>query len=162
MPAASGPVFELTRRVEFSAAHRLHNPAFSDDENRRIYGVCNNPRGHGHNYVLDVTVRGPVDGQTGMVLDLNRMAVLLHELVFLELDHKHLDHDVPWLAGRVSTAENVAAAIWQRVAGALEGKLHRVRLYESAANYVDYLGPSAGQESRGEPGGSARSPSLPR
>ena len=145
MPRPSGPVFELTRRVEFSAAHRLHNPAFSDEQNRSVFGVCNNLRGHGHNYVLDVTVRGSADPQTGMVMDLNRLMVLLHELVFLELDHKHLDHDVPWLAGRVSTAEHVAAALWERLEGHLEGKLFRLRLYESAQNFVDYLGPSTGQ-----------------
>ncbi|MGQ0554099.1 MAG: 6-carboxytetrahydropterin synthase [Planctomycetota bacterium] len=136
------PHFELSRRVEFSAAHRLHNPAFSEKQNREIFGVCNNPHGHGHNYVLDVTVRGPVDPQTGMVMDLNRLMVLLQKQVFQELDHKHLDHDVPWLAGRVSTAENVAAAIWERLEKPLKGRLHRVRLYESAMNFVDYYGPA--------------------
>ena len=141
MARIDGPQFELTRRVEFSAAHRLHNPFLSDDQNRLLYGVCNNPRGHGHNYVLDVTVKGPVDPATGMVMDLNRLMVLLHELVFTELDHKHLDHDVPWLSGTISTAENVAAAVWGRLEGHLEGRLHRLRLYESAMNYVDYLGP---------------------
>jgi len=155
MLSSHGQVFELTRRVEFSAAHRLHNPAFSDEQNRHIFGVCNNPRGHGHNYVLDVTVRGAADPETGMVMDLNRLMVLLHEQVFAELDHKHLDHDVPWLAGRVSTAEHVAGAIWDRLAGPLKGKLYRLRLYESAMNYVDYLGPSAGQRSSGEPDGAA-------
>jgi len=135
--------FELTRRVEFSAAHRLHNPAFSVERNREVFGVCNNPNGHGHNYVLDVTVRGALDPQTGMVLDLNRLMVMLHELVFVELDHKHLDRDVPWLAGRISTAENVAAAIWERLAPALGGRLHRLRLYESRMNFVDYEGPAA-------------------
>ncbi len=135
------PNFELSRRVEFSAAHRLHNPAFTEAENRKVFGVCNNPHGHGHNYVLDVTVRGPVDPQTGMVMDLNRLMVLLQKEVFQEVDHKHLDHDVPWLAGRVSTAENVAAAIWERLARPLKGRLYRVRLYESAMNFVDYFGP---------------------
>jgi 6-pyruvoyltetrahydropterin/6-carboxytetrahydropterin synthase len=137
---ASGD-FELTRRVEFSAAHRLHNPAFSADKNREVYGVCNNPNGHGHNYVLDVTIRGPVDPETGMVLDLNRLMVMLHELVFAELDHRNLDRDVPWLAGRISTAENVAAAIWERLERPLQGRLARLRLYESRMNFVDYSGP---------------------
>jgi len=136
--------FELTRRLEFSAAHRLHNPDFSDEKNRDVFGVCNNPNGHGHNYVLDVTLRGPADPATGMVMDLNRLAVLLHEKVFTEVDHKHLDHDVAWLAGRISTAENVAAAIWERLDADLEGKLYRLRLYESDHNYVDYHGPDAG------------------
>ena len=135
-------MFELSRRLEFSAAHRLHNPSFSDEENRRLYGVCNNEKGHGHNYTLDVTVRGPADAETGMVMDLNRLAVLLQERIFADVDHRHLDHDVPWLAGRVSTAENVAAAIWERLAPELGGLLYRVRLWESRHNFVDYHGPA--------------------
>jgi 6-pyruvoyltetrahydropterin/6-carboxytetrahydropterin synthase len=135
---------DLTRRLEFSAAHRLHNQAFSDEENRRLYGVCNNPRGHGHNYVLDVTLRGEVDPETGMVMDLNRLAVLLDEVIFSAVDHKHLDHDVAWLQGRVSTAEVVVAAMWEQLAESLGPLLHRMRLYESAANFVDYYGPSPG------------------
>lgn len=136
--------FELTRRLEFSAAHRLHNSEFSDQKNREVFGVCNNPNGHGHNYVLDVTLRGAADPATGMVMDLNRLAVLLQERIFTDLDHKHLDHDVPWLAGQISTAENVAAAIWERLDDDLEGRLYRLRLYESANNYVDYHGPGGG------------------
>ncbi|MHC5210186.1 MAG: 6-carboxytetrahydropterin synthase [Planctomycetota bacterium] len=134
---------QITRRLEFSAAHRLHNPAFSDDRNREAFGVCNNPNGHGHNYVLDVTVAGPLDPETGMVMDLNRLMVLLHELIFVELDHKNLDRDVAWLEGRISTAENLAQAIWERLQGPLGGRLARVRLYESRMNFVDYRGPDA-------------------
>jgi 6-pyruvoyltetrahydropterin/6-carboxytetrahydropterin synthase len=134
---------EITRRLEFSAAHRLHNPAHPDDWNRETFGVCNNPNGHGHNYVLDVTVAGPLDPETGMVMDLNRLMVLLHELVFVEVDHKDLDRDVAWLRGRISTAENVAQAIWERLQGPLAGRLRRVRLYESRMNFVDYRGPDA-------------------
>jgi 6-pyruvoyltetrahydropterin/6-carboxytetrahydropterin synthase len=134
MPAS----FDLTRRLEFSAAHRLFNPTFSAEKNRATYGPCFNH--HGHNYVLEVTVRGAIDPATGMVMDLNRIASLLHELVFTEVDHKDLDADVSWLKGRPSTAENVAAAVWERLAPHFEGKLARVRLYESAANVVDYCG----------------------
>lgn len=132
---------DLTRRLEFSAAHRLHNPAFSDEENRTLYGVCNNLHGHGHNYVLDVTLRGEADPETGMVMDLNRLAVLLDEVLFTVVDHKHLDHDVPWMAGKVSTAENVVTAMWEQLAEPLGALLYRMRLYESAANFVDYYGP---------------------
>ena len=135
---------ELTRRLEFSAAHRLHNPAFSDEENRRLYGVCNNPRGHGHNYVLDVTLRGEADPETGMVMDLNRLAVLLNDVLFAVVDHRHLDHDVPWMEGRVSTAENFVTAMWEQLAEHLSPQLYRMRLYESSANFVDYYGPDAG------------------
>ena len=135
-------MFELSRRLEFSAAHRLHNPDFTDARNSELYGVCNNANGHGHNYVLDVTVRGPADAATGMVMDLNRLAQLLHEVIFVAVDHKHLDHDVPWLTGRVSTAENVAAAMWEQLQPHLGDLLFRLRLYESAANFVDYYGPA--------------------
>ncbi len=137
MPAS--PQFELTRRLEFSAAHRLFNPAFSEAQNRRTFGPCFNH--HGHNYVLEVTLRGPVEPATGMVVDLNWLAGRLQELVFAEVDHRDLDRDVPWLAGRVSTAENVVAAVWDRLAPHMEGRLWRLRLFESAANVVDYHGP---------------------
>jgi len=153
-------MFELTRRMEFSAAHRLALPSLSDEENRALYGVC--AREHGHNYAVEVTVRGPADPETGMVMDLERLADLLDEKVFADVDHRHLNHDVPWLAGRVPTAEVLAQAIWDRLEDDLGGLLHRVRLYESRDNFADYLGPSrvegrpgaaGGQASSGEPSG---------
>ncbi|MED5330914.1 MAG: 6-carboxytetrahydropterin synthase [Planctomycetota bacterium] len=134
-------MIELTRSVEFSASHRLHNPALSDEENRDIFGVCNNLHGHGHNYVLDVTLRGEVDPKTGMVMDLNHLHGLLDELIVKELDHKHFNEDVSWLKGSVTTAETVIAAMWTRLSDPLEGKLHHLRLYESRHNFVDYFGP---------------------
>lgn len=138
------PIVEITRREEFSAAHRLHNPMFSAEENRRLYGVCNNENGHGHNYAFEVTVRGPVPARTGMVMDLNQLMVILREEIVSVVDHKHLNHDVPFLAGIIPTAENVAVAFWQRLearVSAFEGaRLHRVRVYESAHNFVDYHG----------------------
>lgn len=139
----SEPQVEITRREEFSAAHRLHNPDLSDAENRRLYGVCNNANGHGHNYAVEVTVRGPVPAGTGMVMDLNRLMVLLQEEIVSQVDHRHLNHDVPWLADVIPTAENVAIAFWDRLEPRLEGfecRLHRVRLYESRNNFVDYTG----------------------
>jgi 6-pyruvoyltetrahydropterin/6-carboxytetrahydropterin synthase len=143
----SEPFVEITRLEEFCAAHRLHNPSFSAEENRRLYGVCNNPNGHGHNYAFEVTVRGPVPRDTGMVFDLNRLMVLLREEIVSQVDHKHLNHDVPWLAGVVPTAENVAIAFWKRLEPHLarfEGcKLARVRVYESRNNFVDFHGTGA-------------------
>ncbi|MFN0244500.1 MAG: 6-carboxytetrahydropterin synthase [Planctomycetota bacterium] len=140
----ASPEVEITRREEFSAAHRLHNPSLPDDENRRLYGVCNNANGHGHNYAVEVTVRGPLPAGTGMVMDLNRLMVILREDLIDAVDHKHLNHDVPFLAGVIPTAENVAVAFWHRIEErlrAFEGcRLHRVRLYESRNNYVDYFG----------------------
>jgi 6-pyruvoyltetrahydropterin/6-carboxytetrahydropterin synthase len=139
------PYVEITRREEFSASHRLHSPDLDDEENRRLYGVCNNPNGHGHNYEVEVTIRGAVPSRTGMVMDLNRLMVILREELISAVDHKHLNHDVPFLAGVVPTAENVAIAFWKRLEPRLRGfegcRLHRVRLYESRNNYVDYLGP---------------------
>lgn len=139
------PEVEITRREPFSAAHRLHNPALSAEDNRRLYGICNNPNGHGHNYAVEVTLSGPVPKETGMVMDLNQLTVLLREVVTSQLDHRHLNHDVTWLEGVIPTAENVAVAIWKRMEPHLRGyegcRLHRVRLYESRDNFVDYLGP---------------------
>jgi len=143
----SEPWIEITRREEFSASHRLHNPALSAAANRELYGICNNEHGHGHNYAFEVTVRGPVPASTGMVMDLNRLMVILREQIVGQVDHKHLNHDVPWLAGVIPTAENVAVAFWERLEPhltAFEGcRLQRVRVYESRNNYVDYHGRSA-------------------
>ena len=134
-------MFELTRRLEFSAAHFLRSPALSEAENRDLYGPCFGL--HGHNYTLEVTLKGPAAVDTGMVMDLNVMARILDEVVFQAVDHKHLDADVPWLEGVITTAENVSAALWDQLAPHFGGLLHRIRLYESAANVVDYHGPQA-------------------
>jgi 6-pyruvoyltetrahydropterin/6-carboxytetrahydropterin synthase len=141
----SAPQVEITRREEFSASHRLHNPELSDGENRALYGICNNPNGHGHNYELEVTVRGPVPDRTGMVMNLTDLMAVLREGVLPEIDHKHLNLDVPWLRGVIPTAENLAVALWSRIEPELarfaESRLHRIRLYESRSNFVEYTGP---------------------
>ena len=138
------PFVEITRREAFSAAHRLHDPQLSDEENRRLYGVCNND--HGHNYAVEVTVRGGVSG-AGMVMDLNRLMLILREEIISQVDHKHLNRDVSFLRGIIPTAENVAVAFWGRVEPRLAQsescRLHRVRVYESRENFVDYHGQSA-------------------
>src|SRR5262245_29253090 len=142
MPRA---VVEITRREEFSASHRLHNPALSAEENRRLYGICNNPNGHGHNYEVEVTVRGEVPAPTGMVMNLTDLMLILRERVLPRVDHKHLNLDVPFLAGVIPTAENVAIALWNQIEPEVrpfEGcRLHRIRLFESRNSYVDFLGP---------------------
>ena len=106
--------------------------------------MCNDE--HGHNYGVEVTVRGGVH-RTGMVMDLNRLTAILREEIVSQVDHKHLNKDVPWLQGRIPTAENVALAFWDRLEPRLrdfEGcRLHRVRIYESRNNFVDYLGPTS-------------------
>jgi len=135
---------EIVHREEFAAAHRLHNPALSDEENVRIYGLCNNAHGHGHNYVLDVVVRGEVDPRTGMVMNLVDLAAIVRDEIVEPCDHRHLNHDVGFLEGRITTAENLVIAFWERIAPRVEGhgacRLSRVRLYESANDYVDYRG----------------------
>jgi len=144
----TAPIVEISRREEFSASHRLHNPALGDEENRRLYGPCNNPNGHGHNYEMEVTVRGEVPAATGMVLDLNRLRALLREEIVQEVDHKHLNHDVPFLQGLIPTAENLAIAFWSRLEPRIEEfagcTLYRIRLYESRNNFVEYRGPTRG------------------
>ena len=138
-------IVEITRREEFSASHRLHNPALSAEENRRLYGICNNPNGHGHNYELEVTVRGEVPARTGMVMNLTDLMGILRERVLPRVDHKHLNLDVPFLAEVNPTAENVAIALWHQIEPEVrpyEGcRLHRIRLFESRSSYVDFLGP---------------------
>ena len=139
------PIVEITHVQEFSASHRLHNPALSDAENRELYGICNNPNGHGHNYVVEVSVRGPVPDGTGMVMDLNRLSRLIVERLIDPVEHKHLNFDVPFLEGVIPTAENVAVAFWRELEPALApfrgARLSRIRVRESRMNFVDYVGP---------------------
>jgi 6-pyruvoyltetrahydropterin/6-carboxytetrahydropterin synthase len=131
----------LTRRAEFSASHYYHNPELTLEENRRIFGKCNNPHGHGHNYALEVTVAGDVNPRTGMVLDLKDLKKLLEAEVFRLMDHRFLNKEVPVFARKIPTTENIAIEIWNLLASKLPvAKLHRIRLYESPDLYVDYYG----------------------
>lgn len=136
------PTVRATRRVHFSAAHRIHRPDWSDDRNREVFGDCANPNWHGHNYELDVTVEGPVDPETGYVLDLKVLRDLLDGRVVGDVDHKNLNVEVPWLAGVNPTTENLVVAIWTRMADALpEGvRLARLVLHETPRNSVEYTG----------------------
>ncbi|MBM3462870.1 MAG: 6-carboxytetrahydropterin synthase [Armatimonadetes bacterium] len=131
----------LTRKVHFCASHRYHNPEFSDEENRRIFGKCNHPNGHGHNYLCEVSVIGDVDPATGMVIDLKKLSVLLDAVIMERYDHKNLNLDVPEFAKTIPTSENIAIDIWRHLEGRLEGcRLHRIRLYEDPTLFVEYLG----------------------
>ena len=131
----------VTRRAEFSASHVYHNPEFSAEENRRIFGKCNNPLGHGHNYVVEATVRGGINPATGMVLDLKELKVLLDQEVVQLMDHKFLNKEVAAFAHRNPTTENLAVEIWNLLAPKLaHGKLHRIRVYESPDLFADYYG----------------------
>jgi 6-pyruvoyltetrahydropterin/6-carboxytetrahydropterin synthase len=131
----------LTRRVTFSAAHRLWSDHLSDYENYRIYDKCANPNGHGHNYVLEVTARGEADAHTGMVMNLTDMKQIVNEQVVGWVDHKHLNYDVPWLEGVVPTAEMLAIKFWERLDRAFPaGLLYEVKLHETENNIATYRG----------------------
>ncbi len=131
----------VTRRAEFSASHFYHNPELSPEENRRVFGKCNNPHGHGHNYTLEVTVAGRINPATGMVLDLKELKDLLYGEVLQLMDHKFLNEEVPVFRTKIPTTENIAMEIWKLLEPKLQfGKLHRVRLYETPDLFVDYYG----------------------
>ena len=135
------PSVRVTRRLHFSAGHRLHNPELSAQENREVYGLCNSPNGHGHNYVLEVTLKGEVDPRTGYVIDLKRVKETVAEAVLGDVDHANLNLDVPWMEGVIPTAENMAIAIWKRLQDSFPGgMLERVAVWESERNYVEYRG----------------------
>lgn len=136
------PRVRVTRRVHFSAAHRLFRPEWSDARNRGVFGDCSNPNWHGHNYELDVTVEGSVDAETGFVMDLGDLRDLLEERVVRDVDHRNLNLEVTWLQGVIPTTENLVVAIWSRMAEGLpEGvRLARMVLYETPRNYVEYEG----------------------
>src|ERR1700683_5095229 len=134
----------ITRKIEFAASHLCHNPSFAAEENRRVFGKCNNPHGHGHNYTLEVTVAGEPDPRTGMVLDLADLKDLLEREVMRRMDHRFLNHEVAELKGLIPTCENIAIVIWKLLQPKiLQGRLHRVRLYESPDLFADYYGEEA-------------------
>ena len=131
----------VTRKAHFSAAHRLFNPTFSDERNEEVFDKCNNPLGHGHNYELEVTVRGTPAADTGYVIDLKQLARIIDEHVIDRVDHKHLNFDVDFLRGVIPTAENIAIMFWQIIQPRIpSGELFAIRLYESANNFVEYFG----------------------
>jgi 6-pyruvoyltetrahydropterin/6-carboxytetrahydropterin synthase len=127
--------------VHFNAAHRLHNPSRSAEWNRAVFGPCNNPNYHGHNYELEVLVEGPIDSETGYVLDVAVIKRIVEECVVAELDHKNLNLDVAWFRDRIPTTENLAVLCWERIASRLPaGRLTLIRLWETPRNYVEYQG----------------------
>ena len=130
----------VTRRVHFNAAHRLSNPRWSEAENERVFGVCNSPNFHGHNYNLDVSVEGEIDAATGYVLDIARLKDIVTECLLRHLDHKNLNLDVPWFRDLIPTAENIASWMWHRLEGKLPG-FAEIRLWEIPTSCVVYRGP---------------------
>ena len=131
----------VARRVHFNAAHRLHNPAESAEWNQRIFGPCNHPNFHGHNYEMDIEVEGEIDPATGFVVDVSELERLFQEEVHAVLDHRNLNLDVPWFQDRIPTAELIAVFCWERLAARIPaGRLRRIRLWETPRNYVEYEG----------------------
>jgi len=136
----------ITRKVEFSASHICRRSELSEEENRRIYGASANPHGHGHNYVLEVSISGEPHPVTGMVLDLKELKDILTRRVVEPYDHRFLNYEVPPFDRVVPTTENIARDIWQRLAPDLDRdgvRLHSLRLYETPDLYVDYTGESS-------------------
>ncbi len=131
----------LTRKCEFSASHYYHNPEFTPEENLRVFGKCANPNGHGHNYTLEVTVKGEVDARSGFVVDLKELKDVLNREVLDALDHRFLNKEVPDFATAIPTTENIAIAVWKRLEPKLNlATLHRVRVYETPDLFVDFYG----------------------
>jgi 6-pyruvoyltetrahydropterin/6-carboxytetrahydropterin synthase len=136
----------ITKRVEFSASHVCRNPLLSDHENEELFGAAANPHGHGHNYVIEVTVEGDPDPVTGMVLDLKKLKDVVNREVVQAYDHRFLNYEVPPFDHVVPTAENIAIDIWNRLAAhivTVGGQLQGIRVYETADLYVDYFGEAA-------------------
>jgi 6-pyruvoyltetrahydropterin/6-carboxytetrahydropterin synthase len=135
---------QLTRRVHFNAAHRYYRPEWSETENRRVFGACANPHGHGHNYVLEVTVAGPIDPRTGFAVDLGVLDALLAREITDRFDHQHLNFAVPEFreGGLIPTTENIVALCWSRLAEGLPEnvRLVQLRLHEDPTFHVDYFG----------------------
>ena len=133
----------LTRKAEFSASHVCADPARNDAENHALYGAAANPNGHGHNYIVEVTVDGETDPVTGMVFDLRELKQIIQDEVIDPMDHRFLNREVPPFDRVVPTTENIAIEIWKRLRPKIDrenARLHNIRLYETADLYVDYGG----------------------
>jgi 6-pyruvoyltetrahydropterin/6-carboxytetrahydropterin synthase len=130
----------LTRRYRFSASHRLHSPKFSDEENRRLYGKCSNPYGHGHNYVVEVTIAGPVDPETGMIANLGELDPFVEREVIEPFDQKYLNEEIAEFYAQVPTTENVCREIYRRLKPFPTARLERVRIEETSNNSFEFSG----------------------
>ncbi len=134
----------ITRRERFSAAHRLFRSDWDDEKNLEVFGKCSNPRWHGHNYVLYVTVEGSVDVDTGFVMNLKSLSHIIKERVIEKLDHKNINLEVDFMKDRLASTENLAIGIWEEIEGPIaeQGvRLYCVRLIETENNFVEYFGP---------------------
>jgi 6-pyruvoyltetrahydropterin/6-carboxytetrahydropterin synthase len=133
----------LTRKEHFNAAHKLSNPNWSEEKNWEVFGKCSNKNWHGHNYDLYVTVKGKPNPDTGFIINLKDLSVLIKEEICLKLDHKNLNIDVPFLKNVLPSTENVAIKIWEILAPKIVemgAQLHSIKLYETESNFVEYFG----------------------
>ncbi len=132
----------LTRQEHFNAAHKLYNPNWSNEQNNAVFGVCANENWHGHNYDLYVTVKGNPDPETVFVYDVKKLSQLIKSQAVDKLDHKNLNLDVDFMAGKLCSTENLAIAIWEQLAPHLPSsvELHCIKLYETPRIYVEYFG----------------------
>ena len=137
-----GQMVYLTRQEHFNAAHKLYNPDWSNEQNNAVFGVCANENWHGHNYDLYVTVKGNPDPETGFVYDVKKLSQLIKSQAVDKLDHKNLNLDVDFMAGKLCSTENLAIAIWEQLAPHLPSsvELHCIKLYETPRIYVEYFG----------------------
>lgn len=135
----------VTRRVHWNSAHRLFRPDWSDERNAEVFGACSNPHWHGHNYEMEITVAGPIDPETGYVLDLKILKEAVQKRVIDDLDHRNLNVEVPWLDGVNPTTENLVVAIWERLVDGLPDgiRLERLVVWETPRNSVEYTGEGA-------------------
>ena len=134
----------LSRRYRFSASHRLHSEQLGEGENWRVYGKCNNPYGHGHNYVVEVAVSGPVNPETGMIANLADLDAFVEREVIEPFDHKYLNEEIAEFVASVPTTENVCIEIFNRLSRFPQARLERVRVEETGSNSFEYLGEPAG------------------
>jgi 6-pyruvoyltetrahydropterin/6-carboxytetrahydropterin synthase len=133
----------ITRKEHFNAAHRLFRPDYSDAKNLKIFGKCSNPNWHGHNYELFVTVKGEVDPETGFLINLKELSRIINELVVNKLDHKNINLEVDFMAGKLASTENLAIAIWDQLEKAVSlagAHLYSVKVFETERNFVEYFG----------------------
>lgn len=138
------PIVTITRRAHFASAHRLHREDWSEEKNSEVFGDCANPNWHGHNYELIVSVAGPVDPETGFVMDLKQLKDVIQDRVVVDVDHRNLNTEVGWLDGIIPSTENLAVAVWRRIAPELpEGvALSSIAIRETRNNSVEYRGES--------------------
>ncbi len=135
----------ISRKEHFNAAHKLYNPKWSEEKNAEVFGPCANANWHGHNFELIVTVKGIPDAETGFVIDLKKLSKLIRAEVIEKLDHKNLNVDVDFMQGKMASTEILAMEIWKILspkinAIAPNAQLHRLKLYETPRNYVEYYG----------------------